>query len=194
MIRRWYLFILLLLYPLASTAQTSATTPPPEVLMRISGRGDVILKLDPKAAPLTCDHFLSLCHQKFYDGILFHRVVEGVLVQAGDPQTKTKGVNAPGIGTGGSGHPIPFEKNDLVNDTGTIAMALSSPRSNTGDSQWFINLKPNHEFDGDYCVFGYVVKGMSPLRNVKVGDKIISIREIHIKPGTSSANGKGASH
>ncbi len=194
MIRKWHLFLLLLLYPSVSTAQSPIAASPPEVLIRIAERGNVFLKLNPKAAPLTCAHFLSLCRHKFYDGILFHRVVAGVLVQAGDPQTKTKGVNAPGIGTGGSGRPIPFEKNNLVNDTGTIAMALSSPRSNTGDSQWFINLKPNHEFDGDYCVFGYVVKGMSVLRHVTVGDKIISIQQIHSQPGNSPTHVKGASH
>jgi cyclophilin family peptidyl-prolyl cis-trans isomerase len=149
----------------------------PTLEMVVAGRGRVVIELNPAKAPKTVAHIRSLVGKRFYDGILIHRVEPNFVVQAGDPQTKTQGVNAPGIGSGGSGKNIPFEENDLKHFPGTIAMALSAPHSATGDSQWFINLKRNDFLDVDYCVFGKVVKGMDVVRKLKVGDKIVSIRE-----------------
>ncbi len=144
-------------------------------VMKVQGRGTIDIALMPKEAPKTVAHFVQLCNEKFYNGILFHRVVPHFVVQAGDPQTKTEGVNGPNIGNGGSGHPIPFEVNNLPNITGSMAMALSAPRSNTGDSQFFIDLTDNASLNGDYCVFGHVIKGMSVVDQIQKGDKIISL-------------------
>ena len=89
-----------------------------------------------KAAPKTVQHVVSLIRTKFYDGIKVHRVEAGFVVQMGDPKTKTGGVDAPGVGSGGSGQNVPFEQNSLTNVAGTVAMALSeiSPHDSTSAS------------------------------------------------------------
>jgi len=161
--------------------------------MKIEKRGSVMLELYPADAPKTVAHMADLCKRKFYDGILVHRVEPSFVVQAGDPKTKTlKGPELATmsderkaqlrIGAGGSGKNIPFETNNKTHRPGTMAMALSGPRSATGDSQWFINLEANHQLDGDYCVFGKVTKGMDVVRAIKVGDKIVSMQVIADKP------------
>lgn len=155
----------------------------PVVEMTVAGRGKVLIELYPKDAPKTVAHFLDLVRKKFYDGILVHRVVDGFVVQAGDPKSRQfrkeqlvgksdEEVAAMGLGDGGSGKNIPFEENKRTHEAGTIAMALSSPHSDTGDSQWFINLEANHRLDGNYCVFGRVRKGMDVVRKIQRGDKI----------------------
>jgi cyclophilin family peptidyl-prolyl cis-trans isomerase len=148
----------------------------PKLEMTIANRGTVTLELFAKDAPKTTAHLVDLCRRKFYDGILIHRLEPGFVVQAGDPKTKTEGIDGPMIGSGGSGKNVPFEVNSRTHETGSLGMALSAPRSATGDSQWFINLGPNHQLDGDYCVFGKVSKGMNVVKQIKRGDKIVSIR------------------
>lgn len=175
----WRTSSLSLCLVVALTAIAPATPRPrsnPTVEMTVAKRGKVTLELFSKDAPKTVAHFLGLVKKGFYDGILIHRVEPGFVVQAGDPKTKTQGVNAPGIGNGGSGKNIPFEENKLSHKTGTLAMALNSPRSATGDSQWFINLASNDRLNGDYCVFGRVTKGMDVVNKLEKGDKIVSIR------------------
>ena len=158
----------------------------PVVEIDVAGRGKIRIELYSKEAPKTVDHFLKLCKNKFYDGILVHRVEPNFVVQAGDPLTKRVGVNDPTIGSHGSGPngksmDIPFERNEKTHEAGTIAMALTQPRSATGDSQWFINLVPNHRLDGDYCVFGKVTKGMEVVQKTQMGDKIVSIKKVDVK-------------
>jgi len=164
----------------------------PRVDVTIAGRGKVTIELYKKEAPKTVGHFLELAKVGFYDGILFHRVVPEFVVQAGDPASRnmtpeeiklkddhgggTSGLGAGGSGANGSSANIPFESNEKTHEPGTISMALSSPHSATGDSQFFINLKPNHTLDGDFCVFGKVVKGIDIVLKIKRGDKITSIR------------------
>jgi cyclophilin family peptidyl-prolyl cis-trans isomerase len=150
----------------------------PTYKMTIEKKGDITIELYAKDAPKTVAHLQELIKKKFYDGMLIHRVEPNFVVQAGDPNTKTKGVDAPGIGSGGSGKNIPFEENKHTHETATLGMALSAPRSATGDSQWFINLKPNHFLDGNYCVFGKVTKGMDVVAKIVKGDKIVSVTEI----------------
>lgn len=159
---------------------------PVRVQMVVEGRGTVLMEVYPADAPKTVAHFLDLCRRKFYDGILVHRVEPGFVVQAGDPTTKKLKPQELAsmsdqkkmelrIGAGGSGKSIPFERNSRTHVAGSVAMALSAPRSDTGDSQWFINLESNHQLDGDYCVFGKVVKGMDVVRKIRVGDRIASM-------------------
>ncbi len=160
-------------------------------VMSVKGRGDITLELFAKEAPKTVAHFEDLVKRKFYDGILFHRVVPGFVAQAGDPASKsftsldiaakddgsggTAGLGAGGSGTSGANVNIPFEANKQLNETGTLAMALSGPRSDTGDSQFFVNLKPNTNLDGDYCVFGRVTSGMDVVNKIERGDVITKI-------------------
>jgi len=154
--------------------------------LTIAGRGSWEFELYPSAAPKTVAHFVDLVQRKFYDGIKVHRVVPAFVVQMGDPGTRKYSseqlakmgadeMNRAGIGTGGSGKNIPFEQNNLNNVYGSMAMALSSPRSSTGDSQFFINLNNNHNLDRDYCVFGRVLGALDGLSNIRVGDTIQSI-------------------
>jgi peptidyl-prolyl cis-trans isomerase B (cyclophilin B) len=174
--------------PMAVSAHGRAANPIVE--MTIAKRGKITIELDQKASPKTVAHFLELVNRKFYNGILAHRVRKGFMVQAGDPMTKTidpatlvgksdEELGAMGVGSGGSGPKgtnknIPFESNDLTHETGTLAMARSQERD-SADSQFFINLVPNHRLDGDYCVFGKVTKGMDVVNKIQQGDKIASI-------------------
>jgi cyclophilin family peptidyl-prolyl cis-trans isomerase len=114
--------------------------------------------------------FTTLIKKGFYDGILFHRVEHPLVIQAGNPLTKTQGIDARQGETGIP--PIPFETNDLQHVTGAIGVALRSAKSDTGDSQFFINLQPNHMWDGEYCVIGRVTKGMDVVDKIERGDKI----------------------
>jgi peptidylprolyl isomerase len=111
--------------------------------------GNITIALDPEM-PITTGHFESLVARGFYNGVIFHRVMDGFMIQGGDPT---------GTGTGGSGSPIPDEfTSNNRNNRGTVAMANAGP--NTGDSQFFINLVNNNYLDKKHPVFGTVVEGM----------------------------------
>ena len=170
-------------------AAQAAPAANPTVEMVVAGRGKVVVVLYRKDAPKTVAHFVDLVNRKFYDGILVHRVEPGFVVQAGDPETKkytSKQFAAMGereiaearIGAHGSGQDIPFEENGRTHEVGTVAMALSAPHSATGDSQFFINLAPNHRLDGDYCVFGKVTSGMKVVQKIRKGDRITRARVV----------------
>jgi len=164
-----------------------AAAPNPRVAMTIEKRGTFVIELFPKAAPKTVAHFLSLVKSHFYDGILFHRYVQGFVVQGGDPKSKTvkpediANISAEevgdkyGLGAGGSTlGTVPLEAT-LPHDRGTIGLARSQA-PDSGDSQFFINLAPNHRLDYQYCVFGKVVQGMDKIDQIRQGDRIKSIR------------------
>lgn len=134
----------------ASTA--GATAVPGESWKKVrleTTMGTIVIALDPDM-PVTAGNFETLVNKKFYNGIIFHRVIEGFMIQGGDPT---------GTGHGGPGYLIPdeFGKNNR-NDRGTISMANAGP--NTGGSQFFINLVNNNYLDGRHPVFGRVVEGM----------------------------------
>ncbi len=115
-------------------------------------KGDITIELYSKEMPITAGNFEKLVKQGFYDGVIFHRVIDGFMIQGGDPQ---------GTGYGGPGYEIKdeFTNTDLdKNNRGTIAMANSGP--DTGGSQFFINLVDNYFLDGKHPVFGKVVEGM----------------------------------
>jgi cyclophilin family peptidyl-prolyl cis-trans isomerase len=199
-----YLFFacVLLLQPLVATA----AQPAPRVAVTIEGRGTLVIELSPREAPKTVAHFLALVNKHFYDGILFHRVEPHFVAQAGDPASKkvnpTDIANIPsedvarryGLGGGGSGATVPLEAK-LPHNRGTIGLARSQDRD-SGDSQFFINLQHNHRLDGDYCVFGKIVRGEELIDNIHQGDRIKSMRVVtaaHTSPG-KSAHGSGPSH
>jgi cyclophilin family peptidyl-prolyl cis-trans isomerase len=162
----------------------------PRVVMTIAERGSITIELYQKDAPKTVAHFLKLVNEKFYDGLLFHRVVPSFVVQAGDPKSLTidgkllRNISPEavaqqfGLGNGGSDENIPFEKTPYTHEHGTLAMALNKPQSATGDSQFFINLKANTQLNGDYCVFGKVVKGLDVVDKIQQGDRISSVHVV----------------
>lgn len=119
--------------------------------------GDVIkAELYPEIAPNTVNNFISLISKKFYDGLIFHRVINGFMLQGGDPE---------GTGMGGPGYGIKGEfssngfKNDLKHTEGVLSMARSMMPDSAG-SQFFIMHKTSPHLDGDYAAFGKVTEGM----------------------------------
>ncbi len=173
---------------LAASHASSAAPAAPQVVMTIEGRGAVTIELCPKEAPKTVAHFLALVNKHFYDGILFHRVIPGFVAQAGDPASKSvKPADIADIppeevaqryrlGGGGSGSTVPLEAK-LPHNKGTIGLARSQD-PNSGDSQFFINLAPNHNLDSGYCVFAKIVKGANLIDQIHQGDRIKSIRVV----------------
>jgi len=119
--------------------------------------GDFKVKLFIDKAPVTAGNFKSLIEQGFYDGIIFHRVIDGFMIQGGDPT---------GTGRGGSKQIIPDEFGEgLKHDKkGMLSMANSGP--NTGSSQFFITLAPTPWLDGKHAIFGEVIEGMDIVEKI----------------------------
>lgn len=121
-----------------------------------TNKGEIVIQLYSDM-PVTSGNFEKLVSEGFYDNTKFHRVIDGFMIQGGDPLTKDD--NKKGLwGTGGPGYKIKDEFGDKGNVRGTISMANAGP--NTGGSQFFINLVDNNFLDGKHPVFGEVVKGM----------------------------------
>ncbi len=130
------------------TPATPATGEWKKVRLETS-KGDITIALDPEM-PVTAGNFETLVQSGFYDGVIFHRVMEGFMIQGGDPT---------GTGRGGPGYSIADEfTSHNKNSRGTISMANAGP--NTGGSQFFINLVDNNYLDKKHPVFGKVVDGM----------------------------------
>lgn len=119
--------------------------------------GDVFkAELYPEIAPNTVKNFISLINHNFYDGVIFHRVIKGFMIQGGDPE---------GIGIGGPGYAIKGEfsangfKNDLKHERGVLSMARSMMPDSAG-SQFFVMHKDSPHLDGEYAGFGKVIEGI----------------------------------
>ncbi|WML67068.1 MAG: hypothetical protein METHP_00549 [Methanoregula sp. SKADARSKE-2] len=132
--------------------KTSVTVAPPGSMQQVrleTSMGNITLALDPEM-PITTGNFVKLVSAGYYNGVIFHRVIDGFMIQGGDPT---------GTGRGDPGYTIPDEFTEKRrNNRGTIAMANAGP--NTGGSQFFINLVNNNFLDGKHPVFGEVVEGM----------------------------------
>ena len=126
------------------------------VQIDVENYGQIVAELDADVAPITVRNFLKLVDQKFYDGLTFHRIISGFMIQGGDPN---------GNGTGGSSEKIKGEfsangvKNDLKHTRGVLSMARSSAY-NSASSQFFIMHADAAYLDGQYAAFGQVVSGM----------------------------------
>src|SRR5512137_1441050 len=135
--------------------------------------GDIILQLY-EDTPITSGNFQKLVEKGFYDGVIFHRIIDGFMVQGGDPT---------GTGCGGPGYAIKDElSRKNRNDRGTISMANAGP--NTGGSQFFINLVNNNFLDSKHPVFGKVIEGMDvvdAMAKVKKGANDKPIKEVKIE-------------
>jgi peptidylprolyl isomerase len=145
-----------------TTAGTITMTPSAESqkLVKLeTNMGNITLALDPNM-PVTAGNFETLVKKGYYDGVIFHRIINGFMLQGGDPT---------GTGRGGPGYVIKDEfTNANRNNRGTISMANAGP--NTGGSQFFINLVDNNFLDSKHPVFGKVVEGMD------VVDKIAKVK------------------
>jgi len=146
-----------------------------------TNHGDITVELFLTQAPITAGNFLRLAERGFYDGVKFHRVISGFMIQGGDPLTRNGNRNL--YGTGGPGFTIPDEFiPGLSNVTGTISMANAGP--NTGGSQFFINTVNNPGLDGRHAVFGRVVAGMDAVRaieRVRVSERDIPVEPVVIQ-------------
>ncbi len=127
--------------------------------------GDIVIKLLEKKAPNTVKRIKYLVKKKFYNGLKFHRVIPGFVIQGGDPN---------GNGTGGSGTKLKAEFNDIKHVLGTVAMARSQ-QINSADSQFYISLGTHPHLDNNYTVFGMVTKGIEVVKKIKKNDKMIMI-------------------
>ena len=137
-----------------------------------TSKGKVIIETLPKIAPNHVKRIKQLVQSEFYDGLIFHRVIEGFMAQTGDPD---------GNGTGGSGKNLKAEFSDYEYKYGTVGMARSmSPDS--GDSQFFICFNGCSHLTGQYTVWGQVVSGMETIEKLAIGeppsspDKMISVK------------------
>lgn len=123
-----------------------------------TARGDIVALLDAQAAPQTVNNFVFLARQGFYDGLTFHRVEPGFVIQGGDPL---------GLGSGGPGYTVPAEIG-LSHIEGAIAMARKGDQVNptraSSGSQFYITLAPQPNLDGNYTVFDQVVEGMGVVK------------------------------
>ncbi len=133
------------------------------VLLTVKDLGEITIELDADTAPITVTNFLKLVNSKFYDGLTFHRIIDGFMIQGGDPT---------GTGSGGSKETITGEfasngiKNDITHVRGVISMARSNDK-NSASSQFFIVQKDSDYLDGNYAGFGHVTKG------IEVVDKVV---------------------
>lgn len=121
-----------------------------------TSKGTVAFTFHTDQAPHTCENFIKLAEQGFYDGLIFHRVIGGFVIQGGCPQ---------GDGTGGPGYQIDAEFSKLKHLAGTVAMARASDPNSAG-SQFYICLAPQPGLDGKYTVFGQVVEGMDVVKAI----------------------------
>ncbi len=127
-----------------------------QVVMDIKDYGEIEAELYADVAPITVENFKNLVESGFYDGLTFHRIIKGFMIQGGDPK---------GDGTGGSPKTIKGEfksngvENDLKHTRGVISMARSSNKD-SASSQFFIVQEDSPHLDGDYAAFGKVTKGM----------------------------------
>ena len=123
--------------------------------------GRVVIEMRPDLAPNHVAQIKELTRRGFYDGVPFHRVIDGFMAQTGDPT---------GTGTGGSGKKIKAEFNSEKHVRGTVSMARSQD-PNSADSQFFICFAPSPFLDGKYTVWGKVVSGMEYIDAIKKGDQ-----------------------
>ncbi len=132
----------------ANDSATSADATNPQVIVETDS-GTIVLELFPKEAPVTVENFLKLVNQKYYDGLIFHRVIPGFMIQGGDPK---------GNGSGGPGWTIQGEFGARKHVLGTLSMARTADPNSAG-SQFFICVAPAPHLDGQYAAFGQAISG-----------------------------------
>ncbi|MGC7872357.1 peptidylprolyl isomerase [Desulfosporosinus sp. SYSU MS00001] len=147
------------------STQDLEQTKNPMVTIEMENGNTIKIELYPEIAPETVKNFITLVEQGFYDGLIFHRVIPGFMIQGGDPN---------GTGMGGSKQTIRGEftangfRNDLKHERGVISMARTA-NPNSASSQFFIVVKTSSHLDGQYASFGKVIEGLEEV------DRIVNV-------------------
>ena len=147
------------------TTEASAADPENTLLLDLAS-GQVVIEMRPDLAPKHVSRIRELVRSGFYNGLLFHRVIDGFMAQTGDPK---------GDGTGGSGTKLPAEFSRARHLRGTVSMARAQD-PNSADSQFFICFGPASSLDGQYTVWGQVVQGMEHVDRIKRGPRELNGR------------------
>lgn len=148
-----------------------------------TNKGTFEVELFEDKVPITTKNFIDLSEKGFYDGLIFHRVIDGFMIQGGDPK---------GNGTGGPGYTIPDEFDPTLKHNGEGILSMANAGPNTGGSQFFITLAATPWLDNHHAVFGKVIDGMDVVRDIghtktEYGDRPIDdvvIEKITIKDAT----------
>ncbi|MFZ1022633.1 MAG: peptidylprolyl isomerase [Thermoplasmata archaeon] len=130
--------------------------PNPKVTLKTT-LGEIQAEIFEDKAPKTAANFLTLVRKGFYNGVLFHRVIPGFMIQGGDPR---------GDGTGGPGYTIPDEFHPSLRHTTSGMLSMANAGPNTGGSQFFITLAPTSWLDGKHAIFGRVTKGQEVVEQI----------------------------
>jgi peptidyl-prolyl cis-trans isomerase B (cyclophilin B) len=157
-------------------AQDKPATTPTAIITMEKG-GEIVLEFYTKDAPKHVANFVTLAKKGFYDGQRVHRVEPNFVVQFGDPQSKTKPMDDPAMGSGGPGYTIKAEFNSRKFERGVLGMARTSDPDSAG-SQVYIMLGPAPFLNGKYTAFGQVQKGMDVVDTIRVGDRVKSIKVV----------------
>lgn len=140
-----------------------------------TSKGVFKVELFEDKAPITAGNFITLINKKFYDGVIFHRVIDGFMIQGGDPK---------GTGTGGPGYTIPDEFHPDLKHSGAGMLSMANAGPNTGGSQFFITLAPTPWLDNRHAIFGKVIEGLDVVQaigKVKTGPMDRPVDEVVIK-------------
>jgi cyclophilin family peptidyl-prolyl cis-trans isomerase len=175
----WLAFLLALaaLLPAATVVRANPQSADGKTVHPIAvietAKGVIKIKLYPEEAPKTVENFIKLANKGYYNGLTFHRVEPGFVIQGGDPK---------GNGSGGPGYTIPDEKNTkLKHNRGAVAMAKTSAPNSAGSQFYIVINKPAPQLDGGYTVFGQVISGQSVAEKIAKGDKMTKVYIIQPK-------------
>ncbi len=151
--------------PPAPAAVKQYDAPPPMTIdaakqyfatFKMAKGGEFVVQLYPDKAPITVNSFVFLAREGYFNGVTFHRVLDGFMAQGGDPT---------GIGSGGPGYQFQNEDSDLTFDKAGV-MAMANAGRDTNGSQFFITFGPTPQLNGGYTIFGQVVEGMDVVNNI----------------------------
>jgi peptidyl-prolyl cis-trans isomerase B (cyclophilin B) len=143
--------------PPAAVSVPEAAAPRDSAVLEVAGMGEIRIELLAAEAPLTAAHFAALAEQGFYDGVTFHRVVPGFMIQGGDPNTRDR--DPRNDGQGGLGNEVADERPAVSHVRGMVSLANRGV-PNSGNTQFFILLADARHLDGHFAAFGRVVSGM----------------------------------
>ncbi len=184
-IRLRFLTALLAAFLSLVSMEAKAVEPENTLIIKLN-TGEVVIELLPEVAPKHVERVKALAKEGAYDGVAFHRVIDGFMAQTGDVEFG-KGTNTARMGTGGSSYPnLPAEFSKLPFERGVVGMARAQ-NPNSANSQFFIMFENGDFLNGQYTVFGRVISGMEHVDNIKKGsraangsvedpDRMISVR------------------